>query len=287
MNLASSPQHSNMSRKLARYLEAWELSDPQPLARTATSRVYTVTFGGTRVVLKLLTRVGVADERRGAAALRHFDGRGAIRLLRDDGQAHLLEYADGEDLVALVRQGEDEQATEIISEVLNRLHQGSKSPPDGLRPLRRWFRSLFRRGENDRRTGAQSIFVRAAPIAGALLDDPRQVCVLHGDIHHENIRHKTGRGWLAFDPKGLVGERTFDAANTLCNPVDMPALVEDEARLMRNAEILARALDVELSRLMAYTFAYACLSASWFLDGGDDPAHSLRVAEIVEGRVQR
>jgi hypothetical protein len=46
----------------------------------------------------------------------------------------------------------------------------------------------------------------------------RDVVVLHGDMHHENILKFSSRGWLAIDPKGLVGERGFDYANIFCKP---------------------------------------------------------------------
>jgi streptomycin 6-kinase len=275
-----------MLEQLNRYLQMWNLSDPQLLAETVTSRVYTVTTGEERVILKLLTPLGVQDERNGAVALRCFAGQGAVRLLREDEQAHLLEYAEGEDLTTLVKRGEDDRATAIIADVLNRLHAACKeSLPEGLTPLRTWFRSLFRRAEGDRRDGLDSIYRRAASIAENLLADPYEVRVLHGDIHHENIRHHAQRGWLAFDPKGLVGERTFDAANTLCNPVHMPELVENEDRLLRNAEILAQALGIDLSRILAFVFAYVCLSASWLLEDGQYPRHELRIAEIAEPHV--
>ena len=111
--------------------------------------------------------------------------------------------------------------------------------------------------------------------------------MLHGDIHHRNIR-QSARGWLAFDPKGLVGERTYDCANTLCNPFPYSdGLVHNERRLLTNAAILADALDIELSRLLAFTFAYACLSASWFLDdnSADNAAWVLRVATLIEPHI--
>jgi len=278
-----------MADRLEHYLRAWNLSDPQPLAETVTSYVYTVTSEETRVVLKLLTPRAV-EEKTGAIALRCFDGHGAVRLLRADDEAQLLEYADGEDLVALVKRGEDQKATEIIAEVLNKLHAASantNSIPDGLFNLRRWFRSLFLKAEADRRNGADTVYVRAASVAEALLADPRDVRVLHGDIHHENIRHKAQRGWLAFDPKGLVGERTYDAANTLCNPIKAAALVKNETRLLTNADILARNLKIDLDRVLAFMFAYVCLSASWFLEDGVTPHHELRLAEIVEPHVRR
>lgn len=275
-----------MIEKLEGYLRAWNLSDPEPLAETISSHVYTVTLGDSRVVLKLLTARG-HEERSGASALRCFDGHGAVRLVRADDHAQLLEYADGEDLYAMIQRGQDEQATEIIAGVLNKLHAASADTfPDGLFPLRRWFRSLFLKADADRQAGIDSLFVKGATVAETLLADPRDVRVLHGDIHHQNIRHKAGRGWLAFDPKGLVGERTFDAANTLCNPVGMRDLVENEARLLKNADILARNLKIELPRVLEYTFAYICLSASWYVEDGVHPVHELNIARIIEPHIR-
>lgn len=274
-----------MPNTLHHYLQTWQLSDPQPLAETPTSQIFTVTHGETRVVLKLLTPVGVADEKNGAVALRHWDGRGAVRLLREDGQAHLLEYIDGQDLTALVKKGEDEKATAIIGDVLNQLHAASANHyPDGLTPLKVWFHALFKKAEMDRKAGLNSIFVRASPVAEELLARPQAVRVLHGDIHHENIRYHARRGWVAFDPKGLIGERTYDAANTFCNPVNMPELVENEARVLKTAGILADKMGISSQRVLAFVYAYTCLSASWSLEEGHRAVaeHTLRIAELVE-----
>jgi aminoglycoside/hydroxyurea antibiotic resistance kinase len=43
--------------------------------------------------------------------------------------------------------------------------------------------------------------------------------VLHGDLHHGNVLDFGLRGWLAIDPKGLLGERGFDFANIFTNPI--------------------------------------------------------------------
>jgi len=272
-----------MSDLLDHFLKTWDLTDPRPLARTATSEVFLVLRQGTRVVLKLLTDAGVEDERAGAVALRCFDGRGAVRLLRVHERAHLLEYAGGDDLLPLVRGGGDDQATAIIAEVLQRLHAASPdAPPVGLRPLRSWFRALFRQAAGECAAGRSSLFVRAAGVAESLLRHPREVRVLHGDIHHRNIRRHPERGWLAFDPKGLVGERTFDAANTLCNPLELPELVENEKRLRSTAGLLAERLELDGGRVLSFTFAYAALSASWLLREGADAAHSLKMADLAE-----
>jgi streptomycin 6-kinase len=274
------------------YLAAWNLANPQFLTQTMTSHIYTVTYQTETVVLKLLSPSEI-DEQRGAVALRCFDGHGAVRLLRYDEGAQLMEYAAGDELVTLVERGEDENATHIIAQVIQQLHSVPQKnfPHDGLIMLERWFEALFNKAASDKQLGIDSIYVRSASLANRLLVDQREVRVLHGDIHHRNIR-KTSRGWLTFDPKGLIGERTYDCANTLCNPV-MPELVHNETRLLTHARILAETLALDLSRVLAFTYAYACLNASWWLlrmgtKGAEDIIQwHLKIAWIVEPHVKQ
>lgn len=272
-------------RALQDYLQDWELARPIVLAQTGTSTLYTVQHHHDTCVLKLLVP-GEIEEQRGALALRCFDGRGAVRLLHHDDGAHLLEYASGDELIGLVEAGDDSGATRIIASVIRQLHEAQRAiPTAGLMPLDRWFRALFERAASDRQAGASSVFTKAATVAERLLAEPRDVRVLHGDIHHRNIR-QSSRGWLAFDPKGLVGERTYDCANTLCNP-PLPALVHNEARLLAQSTILADALELEQARILAFTYVYAALNASWWLRLGNDEIvnWSLGVARILDPHI--
>ncbi len=256
------------------YLSRWGLSDPALLATTNTSHIYRVHCGGDAAVLKLLSDAGRKDESAAANALQCFGGKGAVRLLRHDAGAHLLEYADGEDLKALVMRGGDEAAAEIIGDVLNRLHAAPRKP-EGLVPLRRWFRTLFALSDRHPVCGD------AAAAAEKLLAENAAPRVLHGDIHHENIRH-SARGWLALDPKGLYGPRLYDAANTLCNPAGMESLSENEARLLKISGLLADKLKVPRGKLLAFVFAYAGLSACWSIEDGQDPSHALAIARLAQ-----
>jgi streptomycin 6-kinase len=150
--------------------------------------------------------------------------------------------------------------------------------------LGRWFGVLFHKGAADRHAGLASIYVRTAALTERLQADPHEVRVLHGAIHHYNIR-QSARGWLAFDPKGfLVGERTYDCANTLCNPARSD-LVHNETWLLTQAGILSDTLAIARPRVFAFTYAYACLNASWWVRRGDGDEHvqsSLKVARIIE-----
>ncbi|MCA9796461.1 MAG: 3'-kinase, partial [Candidatus Eremiobacteraeota bacterium] len=101
--------------------------------------------------------------------------------------------------------------------------------------------------------------------------------LLHGDLHHDNILHHPGRGWLAIDPKGVVGEPAFDLACALLNPVWLPDLVEDPGRLSAMAANFEKRLDLPAERIRQFAFVYACLSVCWSWEDGDDPEPRLRM----------
>lgn len=77
------------NKKLKDYLATWNLTNPQFLTQSMTSQIYTVMVEDETVILKLLSTTET-EEQIGAQALRYFDGRGAVRLLRCDAGAQLL-----------------------------------------------------------------------------------------------------------------------------------------------------------------------------------------------------
>ncbi|WP_434737349.1 aminoglycoside phosphotransferase family protein [Haemophilus influenzae] len=101
---------------------------------------------------------------------------------------------------------------EILCDTAARLHAPRSGPPPDLHPLQEWFQPLFRLAAE------HAALAPAASVARQLLAAPREVCPLHGDLHHENVLDFGDRGWLAIDPHGLLGERTFDYANIFTNP---------------------------------------------------------------------
>jgi streptomycin 6-kinase len=85
---------------------------------------------------------------------------------------------------------------------------------------------------------------------------------LHGDLHHDNIR--TGaRGFLAFDAKGLIGDPAYDLANAFMNPIDAPNIVADSARMIRMANTLANAVQINAPRLLDWAIAHCALTVAW------------------------
>jgi streptomycin 6-kinase len=218
-----------------------------------------------------------SDERHGTDYLRYVEGDGAVRVMAADEEALLMERAIGSrSLLDMAVNGGDANAGEILAGTVAKLHRPRAAAlPPALVPLERHFASLFERAST------HALLGRSAAIARALLDTPRDVIPLHGDLHHSNVLDGGGRGWLAVDPKGLIGERTYDVANLLGNPWPHGEIVHSTERVRRMAGLYANRLGMDGRRVLAFALAHASLAASWALDEGSDPAYRLKCAEVL------
>lgn len=249
-----------------------------------TSDVFKVRYENAFAVLKILNDKGMKFETKGAIVLRHFGGHGAVHLLKSDDGAHLLEFVDGPQLKTLVESGKDDRATEVIAEVVSRLHSAAESIPPGLIGMERNFLSLFQKVKTEPR---DSIYAEAAKQVEHLIATEQDVRVLHGDIHHENILSSSSRGWLAIDPQCLAGERSYDLANTFYNPMGFESLAETEAVIQHRSSVLSQRLKIDQRRILQYAFAYGCLSACWRLEDGQESDSTLRIAQSLRQSLKR
>lgn len=261
------------------YLARWGLKPDGEVIVTRSSRLLPVTQNGIPAMLKIAL---AAEEKSGGALMSWWNGDGAARVLAEDGDAVLLERAEGQgSLVELSRDGGDLEASRIICGVVARLHDGRSRPaPPVLTPLSRWFQPLEAAA-----TTHGGILVHAAATAVELLATPRQVVALHGDIHHGNILDFGPRGWLAIDPKGLRGERGFDYANLFCNPNQETAAAP--GRLAQQASVIAEVAGIDRKRLLQWVLAYAGLSAAWCLEDGETPELRFTVAKAAAAELAK
>jgi streptomycin 6-kinase len=215
------------------------------------------------------------EEKDGAGLMQWYAGAGAARVLARDDDAVLLERArDAPSLARMVREGRDDEASRIICETVAALHTQRAAPPPTLVPLDVWFGALWPAAATH-----GGVLRTAATVAGKLLAGPQDVRVLHGDIHHGNILNFGPRGWLAIDPKGLMGERAFDYANLFCNPDHNVAT--QLGRLTRQLAVVSRAAGLDAGRLSAWVTAWAGLSATFLMEDGLPPEGALRVAALA------
>ena len=272
-----------VSHNLNVYLTKWDLVADGDHVLTTSSSLLPVRAAGAPAMLKISTD---PQERVGGALMEWWDGDGAARVLAREGGALLMERAASiRSLAAMSRSDDDAEACRVLCAAAQRLQTPRPNPPPGLTPLEATFRDLAPAA-----AGQGGIMSRSATAAHLLLSGPRDITVLHGDLHHGNVLDFGSRGWLAIDPKGLIGERAFDYANLFCNP-DLSDPIPPVATLpivfsARLASVAGQA-SMERSRLLLWILAWAGLSAAWIIESGETPATSLAVARLAAAELDR
>jgi streptomycin 6-kinase len=257
---------------LVRVKQEWELVNDGEISVIGNSLLQPVLSEGRLAVLKVPLN---NEEFRGFRLLECWNGSGAVNVYRYDTRALLMERATGNrSLLNMVASRQEAEANRIICAVVERLHGNPCSMLSGLVTLPEWFRSL------EAAAGREGgVFDRGYAVARGLLDVPGEPVALHGDIHYGNVLDGGPRGWLAIDPKGLVGERGFDYANIFCNP-DLTVAGSPE-RLSSQVRLVAGLAGISVQRLLRWVIAWAALMASWMLEDGADPVLPLTVGEIA------
>lgn len=242
------------------WLERWHLTPDGEAIHTGSSDLLPVTWRSRPAMLKLAR---IEEEERGHALMVWWAGQGAAQVYAHEAEALLMERLDPQpSLAAMPHADQDDEATRILCAAVARLHGDRDEPWPELPGLRRWFRSL------EAAAPGGGMLAECWAVTAGLLAGPQDVQPLHGDIHHANVLHSPERGWLAIDPKGIIGERGYDYANIFSNPDQQWAL--RPGRLARQVEVVVQAAGLERPRLLRWIVAYSGLSAAWHLEDGEE-----------------
>jgi streptomycin 6-kinase len=263
---------------LTRYKTLWALTDDGESFSTHSSLLQPVIYENERCMIKIAM---AEEEYRGNAMMNLMQGNGVAKVLKYDGHAILMERATGgNSLLEMVKNGCDDHASRVICGVVQKLHATKQPFPAGSVPLEVWFKEL--------EPGAAKyggVLAESSKIAIELVNNQKDIVALHGDVHHSNILDFGDKGWLAIDPKGLVGERAFDYVNIFCNPD--AAIATTPGRLARQVKIVSKAAKIHPTRLVQWIMAWAGLSAAWGLNDGENADATLQIAEIASAELSK
>jgi len=252
-----------LPRLVADLAARWELTVGAPYGLTFNYVTRAARADGTPAVLKLTPPEG--ELRFEVAALRHFAGSGAVRLLAADVDAGavLLERAEPGELLTALQARDDEAATRVAAEVGRRLHRPATGPlrtvDDWARAAFGWLRARYGGGTGPLPAGLMD---RAEAEHAELAASAAPPVVLHGDLHHDNIL-TSDRGWLAIDPHGVLGEPAYEAAPLLRNPIGLGNRADLAAVLDRRVPVLAEVYGVDPGRIRAWGRAHTAVSLIW------------------------
>ncbi len=262
--------------------QKWQLTLGSPLLLSYNYVTAAKLADGTPVVLK----IGVPNREfiSELTALRLFNGDGCVRLLEaeDTRYMFLLERLFPGKMLANL--DDDDLSTHIACDVMTHLWRPA---PMGL-PLIElidWFSELDKvRPKFTGGTGPfpKKIFEKVEKLIPELFANSSPPVLMHGDFHHFNVL-SSDRGWLAIDPKGVIGPPEYECGPLLINP--MPSLLylpEVDRLTLRRISILSERLGFSRGVIRDWALCHAILSAWWDMkEDGSGGEYSLAVADVI------
>ncbi|AJE81952.1 MULTISPECIES: aminoglycoside phosphotransferase family protein [Streptomyces] len=210
---------------------------------------------GSPAVLKLAPPRARPEAER--AALAHWGGLGAVRLL-DDGPG------DGENGALLLERLHPDVSVRTLPEAKSMLEAAGTlrrlwvPPPEGHR-----FETVAAR--TGRQAEAMAADARTDPVLAPLVDAalgareelltaPPLEHLLHGTFRQSKVLGAERSPWLAVGPDPVVGECAFDLARLVRDRVeDLIASPSGPATTRRRVKRLAESLEVDQERLRGWT----------------------------------
>ena len=218
------------------------------------------------------------------AALRLFNGEGAGQLIDADEEKGFLLLERLKPGVMLSTLEDDEQATHIAAEVMQKIWRFDSAHDNFIR-LSNWFdglkdlRALFGGG-----TGPldEKLVERVEKSVSDFLVENHMPVLMHGDFHHFNIL-SSERGWLVIDPKGVIGPAGYEVGPLMINPWSSLSDGVSNRLILRRVDILHEHLGWERERILEWSLAHAVLSAWWGIEDNTGWEYALGFARLIAG----
>ena len=273
---------SGPDRLLADVAAEWGLEVDGPVHDSPRPAVPVRTAEGERALLEHAP-AGSPHEH---LALRAWDGRGAVRLLRADPRRHLLltAWADPEDDLRAL---DPYDAGTAVGALLAALHRAPIPQPPQLQDLApRWLADL------DRPAVVAAVprrFVEQVRAWTPGLVDPTEAgaVLLHGDLRPAHVRAGVDGGWLAVEPRPATGDPAYEVAPVLHRWAGAEGSDDLRGDLLERfyAVVDAAGLDEDRARSWVVVRVVTELAARFAL--GDVPADEVTWATTVVKAVQR
>ena len=266
---------------LRRCCDKWGLTLGPPSAEIKVNYVAYVEMGhGEQAVLK----VGVphGDFSAEMEALAIYEGRGINRLIDCDQalNAMLLERLRPGKMLDSV--GNAREQSEIAAHILQNLHATPPPSNHALPHFMDWMRGAFADAksceDSERARGYIEQIPRVESMMEILLEPDEPQILLHGDLHHWNILSDADRGWMAIDPKGVIGASCLDVGRFINNAMGFGETAAEKREILLEAvAVFSEVLGENEERMFAGAFCDKIMGSSWGLQQKPDEHEALKV----------
>lgn len=250
--------------KIHTYANKWELTIEEHFENLSYNYVTrALDQNGKPVILKL--GVPNYDFTNEVKALAAYDGNGCVSLFREDAEygAMLLESLFPGNMLF---EENEKVAIEEFAKVWKAIRR--PAPAQGSAgwtypSIMHWSQGLDRYMEmkNEDQPFSIDLVLKAKSLFQDVTNTTSGLELLHGDLHHENILYSDRYGWIAIDPKGVIGDPYFDLTSFLVNHLFDSDNPKELLRL--RIESLIDLLQLDPERFLKASFAMAVLYACW------------------------
>jgi streptomycin 6-kinase len=220
-----------------------------------------------------------------AKALDFYRGNGCVKLLGYDSQKSgmLLALIDPGTTLRSFFPEKDKQAVEYACRVMKKLYARSIDSID-FPTIDSWF-SLFHTLEVPKEL--QNYVTKADELSHELRVTAKDLHLLHGDLHHDNILLDASGSGVAIDPKGVIGETAYEVGAFMCNPAELSAQPDIGEILARRLEQFSQILTIDQQRLAQACYVRIILSACWTVEAHGDWHDDVSIAQHIISLVTR
>jgi streptomycin 6-kinase len=262
----------------ASVVKDWELVYDGPPRHGFCSLVAPVRRPGGGPAMLKVTYDGDDESEHEGIALQHWNGRGAVKLLRADPhrRALLLERLHLDDLTGLP----DIEACHVVAGLYSQLHVPALPQ---LRTVTSYVEDWL---------DALATLPRSAPIprrlveqalslGRELVDDPRSTGrIIHGDLHYENVLAADRERWLVIDPKAMSGDPHYEPAPMLWNRWEELVVAGDvRSGIRRRFHALVDTAGLDEDRARDWVVVRSVINANWSIEDAERAGRGLTTVD--------
>ena len=271
-----------LPHRIDELVSRWNLTSIKPYDNLTHNYVAHAYRGGKPVVLKIGPSVRAMN--REAQALKYYAGNGCAALLDADldSGALLLECVQPGTSLKQLFPNDEKEAIKHAAIVMRQLHTKPLEPTHSFTTITSWFDELA--PQNNPALDAH--IKRAQPLAKHLLATQKDLVLVHGDLHHENILKNGSNSWIAIDPKGVAGEAAFEVGCFMRNPIDQLSDHPNIKQIVADRlDSFAQLLHIDRLRIQQWSYVQAVLAACWAYKNNKELAQQfLIVADALQSQ---